>query len=211
MTLNSDINDYLDPILKTFEADLAVRLQGYLADAYLRGSAQMISWGRTKLEGKPILYEGPPMQQAVNYASKHISKVKLVDGIQDETKARLAEIISDGIKNKRGIDGIARDIRKELNWTGKLPSEIKGLSLKDRSEMIARTETADTLEQAFVDRSKAMGVTGKQWVTHDPCEICEANEDEGVVPIDHVFSSGHERPPAHPNCRCALAPVMMEE
>ena len=198
MTLNSDINDYLDPILKTFEADLAVRLQGYLADAYLRGSAQMISWGRTKLEGKPILYEGPPMQQAVNYASKHTAT--LIKGLNDETREIMRGVIENGIKEKRGIPGLARDIRKQFEDMS-----------RSRAEMIARTETADTLEQAFVDRSKAMGVTGKQWVTHDPCEICEANEAEGVVPIDHVFSSGHERPPAHPNCRCALAPVMMEE
>jgi hypothetical protein len=75
--------------------------------------------------------------------------------------------------------------------------------------MIARTETADALEQAFMDRSKAMGVTGKEWITHDPCPICEENGAEGVVPIDHIFSSGDERPPAHPNCRCALAPVMI--
>ena len=109
-------------------------------------------------------------------------------------------VIENGIKEKRGIPGLARDIRKQFEDMS-----------RSRAEMIARTETADTLEQAFVDRSKAMGVTGKQWVTHDPCEICEANEAEGVVPIDHVFSSGHERPPAHPNCRCALAPVMMEE
>ena len=71
MTLNSDINDYLDPLLKTFETELVTRLQGHLASIYLKGAAEMISWGRTKLEGKPILYEGPPMQQAVDYASKH--------------------------------------------------------------------------------------------------------------------------------------------
>jgi len=74
--------------------------------------------------------------------------------------------------------------------------------------MIARTESADALEQAFMDRAGDMGINGKEWVTFDPCEICEANEAEGVVPLDHVFSSGDLRPPAHPNCRCALAPVM---
>jgi len=56
-----------------------------------------------------------------------------------------------------------------------------------------------------------MGVTGKEWVATDPCPICEENEVEGVVPIDHIFSSGDARPPAHPNCRCALAPAMLKE
>jgi hypothetical protein len=76
--------------------------------------------------------------------------------------------------------------------------------------MIARTETCDALEKAFMDRAEEMGIEGKEWVTGgEPCEICEENESEGVVPINHVFSSGHERPPAHPNCACALAPARL--
>lgn len=208
MSLPEDIDSFLDPILAAFQGNLALNVQGHLINSYLVGSAQMIAWGRTKLKQLPILYEGPPMQEAINYAAKHMSKAKLVDNITAETRTRLSEIISDGIKNKRGIDGIARDLRTELSWKGKFPSEIKGLSLKDRSEMIARTETADALEQAFIDRSKGMGVTGKEWVVTEPCEICQLN-DGVIIPINDVFPSGDSRPPAHPNCRCALAPVML--
>jgi len=209
MSLPEDINEFLDPILASFNDNLAFRLQGHLATAYLRGSAQMISWGRTKLEAKPIFFEGPPMRQAINYAQKHISKAKLVDGITAETKTRLSEIISDGIKNKRGIDGIARDLRMELGWQdSKRLSEIKGITLRDRSIMISQTESADALEQSFMDRSKDMGVTGKEWIVTAPCEICAANANV-VIPINDLFPSGDLRPPAHPRCRCALAPVML--
>jgi hypothetical protein len=69
--------------------------------------------------------------------------------------------------------------------------------------MIARTETASALEDAMLTRSKAMGVTGKEWITHDPCTICEAFGDEGAVPIDFEYfyegESYGQRPPAHPN------------
>lgn len=197
MTLASDLDNFLDPILAAFTDSLQARLNGFVATAYLRGSAQMVQWGRTKLTDRPIFFEGPPMQQAIDYATQHCAT--LVTGLNEETKARLAEVIGKAIEEKRGIPGLARDIRNSFDDM-----------TKARSEMIARTETCDALEQAFLDRTGDMGITGKEWVTFDPCSICEGNEAEGIVPIDYVFSSGDERPPAHPNCRCALAPVMLK-
>jgi len=195
MTLGEDIEDILDPILRTFSGSLNYKLNGYAVTAYLQGSAQMVEWGKT-LGGKPIYFEGPPIQQAVSYAEKHCAK--LVTRMDDETKTRLAKIISDGIENKRGIPGLARDIKAEF-----------ADMTRNRSVMIARTETNDALSSGSLERMQDMGIDGKEWVTFDPCEICEANEAEGVVSIDHVFSSGHVRPPAHPRCRCALAPARL--
>ena len=196
-----EIDEILDPILWTFRDRLSTTLQGHSAMAYLRGSAEMIQWGRTKLTDRPIFYEGAPIQQAIDYANKH--SAQLVTRMDEETKSRLAKVIGDAIENKRGIPGLARDIRREFDDMTKF-----------RSQLIARTETADSLSEAFMDRSKAMGVTGKEVVTAPegdyPCEICQANADEGTVPIDHIFSSGHTRPPFHPACKCALAPVMLE-
>jgi hypothetical protein len=190
-----EAEDILEPILRLFQRDLVYRLNGHVASIYLSGSAEMITWGKT-LGGIPIAYEGPPMLQAIDYASEHCAK--LITQMDEETKRRLAQVISDGIKNKRGIPGLARDIKSEFAHMTRY-----------RSEMIARTETCDALEQSFMDRAETMGVDGKEWVTFDPCEICEANEAEGIVPLDHVFSSGHVRPPAHPHCRCALAPARL--
>jgi len=201
VTLAADLDNFLDPILAAFTDSLQARLNGFVVTAYLRGSAQMVSWGRTK-GGLPKLYEGPPMQEAIDYATKHCAT--LVTGLNEETKARLAEVIGNAIEEKRGIDGLARDLRaafKSMTGDEMTPG---------RAQMIARTETCDALEQAFLDRADDMGITGKEWITYDPCEICADNEAEGIVPIDHVFSSGDDRPPAHPNCRCALAPVMLK-
>ena len=197
-----DTEDIIEPILKTFRAKLVTDLIGQHVLAYLAGSAELVSWGVTK-GGRPILYEGPPMQQAIDYAQKHCAT--LVTNMDTETKRLIAQTVSDGIKNKRGIPGLARDLRKQFEAMYR--TDMPG----SRARVIARTETADALEQGFMDRSKDMGVTGKEWVVTDPCEICEGNEAEGVVKINHVFSSGDLRPPAHPNCRCALAPVMLEE
>ncbi len=196
MTLASDISEMLDPVINAFTGQLNASLNGHATTAYLSGSSQMVEWGRTKLTDRPIFHEGPPMPQATRYAERRAAR--MVTRMNRETKKRLAHVISDGIKNKRGVPGLAADIRREF-----------GDMATKRARVIARTETADALEQAFEERGKAMGVTGKRVVTSDPCPICTANEAEGTVPMDHVFSSGDARPPFHPNCRCALAPVML--
>lgn len=189
VTARDEIGDLLDPILAVFRTRFQTMLAGHAVTTYLRGAAQMIEWGRTKLTDRPIFFEGPPMRQAIDYAEKHAAR--LVTRVSQETKDRLAELIRNGIDEKRGIDGLARDIRREFDDMTKY-----------RSQLIARTETCDALEQSFMDRSKAMGVTGKEWVTTDPCPICAENGDAGAIPIDEEFPSGHSRPPAHPACMC---------
>jgi len=194
-SVGSDTRKALDPLLASLASALQGEIEGQLVTTYLKGSAEMITWGKTK-GGIPIAYEGPPIKQAMSYAKKH--GAQLVKGMDATTKDRLANLISDGITKKRGIPNLTRDIKKSFG-------DMKTY----RAKMIARTETNDALSQAFMDRSHDMGIKGKEWITNDPCEICEANEAEGVVSIDHVFSGGVDRPPQHPNCNCALAPARL--
>ncbi len=184
----------IEQVLSAFRTQFLADITGRHIAAYMAGSTQTISWGKTKA-GIPITYEGPPIQQAIDYASTHCAT--MVTRMEEETRKIVAHVVSDGIENKRGVQGLARDLRSRF-----------GDMSRNRSMVIARTETADALEQGFLDAAKDMGVTGKQWVVTMPCEICEQNADV-IVPLDGVFPSGHERPPAHPTCRCALAPVMM--
>ncbi|MBT9164015.1 MAG: hypothetical protein DDT23_00004 [candidate division WS2 bacterium] len=198
--MKEDIDDILDPILTTFRGTLQSTLQGHAVNAYLRGSAQLIQWGRTKLTDRPAFYEGPPLESAIRYANRHCAK--LVTKIDLETKERLRIIISNAIKEKRGIPGLARDIRREIE-------NMK----KYRSELIAKTETRRALFHAFQDRSKAMGVTGKRWILgsggkEGNCEDCKANAAVGVIPIDDEFPTPQDE--VHPGCLCSLAPVMLE-
>lgn len=165
----------------------------------------MVVWGRTATTDRPIVYEGPPMQEAIDYAFKRCAY--MVTRMQDETKEQLAAVISQAVEEKWDIPKLSREIRGQFDDMSKY-----------RSQMIARTETCDALEQAFIDRSKALGVTGKRWIVTEPCPICEDCGDLGAVPLDFDYAAAvkdykgidPQRPPAHPNCRCALAPVMLE-
>jgi len=195
-----EIDDILDPILMTFRDRLSTTLQGHSAMAYLRGSAEMVSWGRTKLRDLPILFEQAPIQQAIDYANKH--SAQLVTRMDAETKERLAKVIGDAIENKRGIPGLARDIRREFDDMTKF-----------RSQLIARTETRDALFHASQERMEAMGVTGKEWIVAPegewPCAICQANADVGTIPINQEFPTPQYE--IHPGCHCAIAPAMLKE
>jgi len=199
MPLNKDIDKILDPILATLGEPLEVVLSGELTDIYLSGEAEMITWGKTKA-GIPIAYEGPPIRDAINWAEKR--GAALVTEMDVETKRRLGHTISQGIENKRGIPGLARDIKADF-----------GDMTRYRSELIARTETADALSNASLAAMDDMGIEGKEWVTTGSTfsqeDECGENEAQGVIPVGQAFSSGHQGPPAHPNCECAVAPAIL--
>ena len=200
MPLDKDIKNVLDPLLASFDETLETTMSGHLTETYVSGQAEMITWGKTKA-GVPIAFEGPPISQAINWAEKH--SATLVKGIDEETKKRLAHTISQGIQNKRGVPGLARDIRGTFADMSKY-----------RSELIARTETANALSTASLDNMEAMGIKGKEWVTagdSDVSEECQANEAQGVIPVGDTFTSGVSAPPQHPDCRCALAPARLRK
>ena len=196
-SLNSQTGDMLDRLLGAFNETLETTVGGELTQVYISGTAEMTSWGKTK-GGIPISYEGPPVEGAISFAKTQ--GAKLITQMDEETKRRLAGVISNGIKDKRGIPGIQRDLRKAFTDMS-----------RHRAELIARTETANALSTASLDSMKDMGIEGKEWVwpgTSD-CGICSANAAAGVIPVNQAFPSGDMAPPAHPNCECALAPALL--
>ncbi|AEV24614.1 phage putative head morphogenesis protein, SPP1 gp7 family [Azospira oryzae PS] len=84
-----------------------------------------------------------------------------------------------------------------------------------RAEMIARTELAKADVAGSMEGYRASGVVqGKRWITAEDdlvSDECKACGDAGVIGIDDVFPSGEDAPPNHPNCRCAVVPVLDDE
>lgn len=84
-----------------------------------------------------------------------------------------------------------------------------------RAEMIARTELAKADVAGSMAGYRASGiVAGKEWITaeddlvSDECRECG---DAGIIGLDDAFPSGEDAPPNHPNCRCAILPVLDDE
>ena len=77
-----------------------------------------------------------------------------------------------------------------------------------RAELIARTETASAYSRGAILAYEESGVVSKlEWVVTEPCPICEPLAGK-IVPLGESFGDGIMHPPAHPNCRCAIAPVV---
>ena len=76
-----------------------------------------------------------------------------------------------------------------------------------RALTIAITETNRAISRATVERYQNYGLQEMEWATSSPCDKCAQNEGQ-VVTIGSSFDSGATQPPVHPNCRCALLPVI---
>jgi hypothetical protein len=107
----------------------------------------------------------------------------------------ITEGLADNIGNRAIIDKI----------------ETLGFS-SARAELIAFTEIGNANSNAALEALKGAADSGltvtKAWLTAGDDrvdeDICEANEDEGDIPVDQAFQSGDMAPLGHPRCRCSL-------
>lgn len=76
-----------------------------------------------------------------------------------------------------------------------------------RALTIAITETNRVSSYAAMETYKEFGLEQHEWLPINPCDVCALN-DGAVVNIGSPFPSGVTQPPQHPNCRCALIPVI---
>ena len=117
------------------------------------------------------------------------------------------------------------DLQRTLNEglvdcviTGKKTTELKKKLMErfdvsySRAETLVRTEMAHVETQAALDRYKSSGVE-KVRIVVDPdektCKECSKWDDK----IINIFEAqtGTNIPPFHPNCRCAIAPVVKDK
>lgn len=135
---------------------------------------------------------------AIDYAVTR--SAALIDPISQTTKNGLRSLLEQAL-----VDG----------WSGQqLAQAIADSSLfsPDRADRIARTELAMATSQGNLTAWRRSGVvTGKKWIiadTHDDDDVCDRNAEAGVIPLDQAFPSGDDGPPAHPNCKCVVVPVV---
>jgi hypothetical protein len=141
------------------------------------------------LGGDGVMLTG---EEAALYASIHAGE--LVTGINSTTQQMIADIIQQGIDDSLGVDGTARLMRQ-------LFQDMSAY----RSHLIATTEMNDAFSEAAIRKLDRLGVEYKQWITATQCcDECSENEDASPILLDDDFPSGDARPPAHPNCRCAV-------
>ncbi|MGN6607974.1 MAG: NUDIX domain-containing protein, partial [Jatrophihabitans sp.] len=185
-------------------ADLARVIRQVYLDAYATGG-QSASLQLADAGGAAVTLTGvsevnwdawqPGWDYAADLASDGGLAVMLdavdvtVQGITGTLLDRLANVIADGVRSGSAIDSITADVRGVVADPG-------------RAEMIAHTETARVMTNASLATYQANGVGGWTWVLSDgACPVCV---DASKLP--HTVGSDSVMPPAHPRCRCAVAP-----
>ncbi len=151
--------------------------------------------------------------RAVKYLDQY--GAKLVTNINDTTRDYLQTIITQATNEGWSYDRTAEAITQRYKefQVGK-PQE----HIDSRAHLIAVTETGNAyaegnlivardLEEAGVAMEKAWSTVGDSKVTPE----CRANEDQGFIPLDKPFLSGHMRPLRFPGCRCDLLTRVAKE
>lgn len=125
--------------------------------------------------------------------------------VDETTRERVRALVAQAEENGWSNDRLADNIREAYVFS------------PERADVIARTETAfaDVAGNMIAYRESGI-VAGKRWILANHgdekcCEDCEANVADGVIGLDDDFTTGDDAPPAHPNCRCDVIPVLAEE
>lgn len=161
--------------------------------------------------------------EAVTWATKH--SAELVTQVTDETIAAIRSYIVAGVDAGKSVPTIARELRplvglteKNLwavaNYHEKLILDRPELTAarqqkmadvyarrlhRDRATMIARTETASSLNEGVVQGYGQMGIKRLEWVADpDCCDLCDEMNGK-------IFTVGEASGlmPLHVNCECS--------
>lgn len=127
------------------------------------------------------------------------SLARSIRGIAETTREQIRELVREG--NEQGWS--VTDLADRIIATGATGSEARAI-------LIARTETASAYSQASILAYRESGVvSGIEWLTAgDPCPICDPLDGQ-IAALGKSFPGDIAHPPAHPGCRCAIAPVVV--
>ncbi len=176
--LNLDTGDEVKAIMRRFYPLL-------LREAYSDAAA---------LVGQDIAFDlsNELIQGLLTTLAKDITK------ICDTTREQIQGLIGRQAAEGWSVQELAAAIRE----TGATQSRARSL-------LIARTETATAYSRGAIQAYQQSGVVKQlEWLTADsPCPICDPLDGQ-TVGLGKAFADGISYPPAHPGCRCAIAPVV---
>jgi len=194
--LHSTLHDLSDDLYRALYAPAVV---AYTVSRYAVRPQPKRRVVREALDPR-LAYGAPIPAQAAAWARTHCAL--RVTGINTETQSRIADVVAEGIERGQGVVDMGNALQREFG----------DMSIY-RARLIANTETNDALSRGAEDRAGAMGASEQVWITSTDervCRICQPNERQGWIPFGQSFTSGHRRPPAHPNCFSSDTEVFTE-
>lgn len=136
--------------------------------------------------------DNPFVQTVLGTLAEEI--VRVAETTRDEIRALVGRQAAEGWSTER--------LAEEIRARGEIASTT-------RARLIAQTETAAAYSRGSIAAYQVSGVVARvEWLTADsPCPICDPL-DGTTVPLGGAWPGGIEAPPAHPGCRCAIAPIV---
>lgn len=135
----------------------------------------------------------------------HADKLRIIysrnynnlQNITSAASANLSQKLTEGLAQGFGPRKMARKLNQELDDVG-----------INRGRMLARTETAYAHTEASLNRYEDANTVKKVKVLieSDACPVCTALSGR-----TWALDNGSGILPAHPNCRCAIAPITKSE
>ena len=154
--------------------------------------------------------------EATAYVEEH--GAALVAQINETTRTGLRGILTEAADSGWSYDKTAEAINARYREmaVGR-PQE----HIESRAHMIATTEAGNGYEHGNLLVGRRLVAAGvemeKSWLSVGDArsrkrgDPCPGNQAAGWIPLDQAFPSGHDRPLAHPACRCALRQRMKPE
>lgn len=136
--------------------------------------------------------DNPFVQEVLDFLAEQVRSV--AETTKEEIRVAVGQAAAEGWSTEQLRDKLA---------------EMAEIRSTTRAGVIARSETAAAYSRGSILYYKETGVVeGKEWLTADgACEICEPLNGK-VVGLDEEFAPGVLHPGAHPDCHCAVAPVL---
>lgn len=177
---------FLDPLEATAAAGLSAGANSVIADLALDVSFNLRN------------------PRAVAYVRQH--GAANVRGINDTTRQYLNTVITQSVEEGWSYQRTAKAIRERYSqFAVGAPQQ----HIRSRAELIAVTESGEAYEAGSEMPVRDLAVAGvkmqKSWLTVGDKRVeqhCLDNQNQGWIPLDEAFASGHMRALAHPACRC---------
>lgn len=121
-----------------------------------------------------------------------------LEGVTQAMDQQISRVLAEGLAQGKNPMAIARDITNRVEKIG-----------VTRARMIARTETIAAHADATLNSYEEAGIMGvdveaEVLITLGACPICVGLSQNGP----YTMNEARGLLPAHPNCRCALTPVV---
>ena len=117
------------------------------------------------------------------------------DALTTEKAVAYNNLIADAMLSFKGPKSLAKPIRTLL------PTLSSSLAVQ-----YAAYAFGWSFEEASIKQLRQIGLTHKRSVASpECCDVCQANKDQGAIPLEACFQSGHMHAPFCERCRCATS------